>query len=120
MNKFIKFYVLFAILSFAASYARADSYHGISYEENYTYDAPTHIENSKNYTHGASLAIAMSQINFDWSTQKNQVSVGVGSFDNQDAISFGFGKRFGGVLINGSIGKEGSKSGYGVGFGLRF
>jgi len=115
--KFMTFFVLFAVLFFPTLIARADSYHGIIYESPEITISPTINNETAN---GAALAIAMSQMNFDWSTQKNQASFGVGSFDSQDAISFGFGKRFGNVLINGSIGKEGNKSGYGVGFGLRF
>jgi len=115
-NKFITFFVLVSILFFTASYARADSYHGIIIEQ---LPVETTIINNQT-ANGAALAIAMGQINFDWSTQKNQASIGAGSFDNQDAISFGFGKRFGDILINGSIGRESNKTGYGVGLGFRF
>ena len=69
---------------------------------------------------GAALAISISQLNFDWSTKKSQAGIGVGTFDNQSAVSFGAAKRFGDVLVNGSFGIEGSKVGYGAGINFRF
>ena len=105
--------ILAALLSIAIvlafmSIVAADNYH--------------HHENTQLNTqfNGAALAIAASQHNFDWGTHKWQGSIGLGSFDNQDAISFGVAKRFDRVLINGSLGREGSKFGYGVGVNLRF
>jgi len=118
-NKFITFFVLVSILFFAASYARADQYSSIVYTPIYTIDPAISIENPKNYT-GVASAIAMGQINFDWSTQKKQVSIGYGNFSGQDAVSIGFGKRFDKTLINISVGREGNKSSYGAGFGFRF
>ena len=69
---------------------------------------------------GVALAIAKSQHNFDWSTEKWQGSLGTGSYDGQDAISIGVGKRFSNVLLNGSIGRESDKYGYGFGINMRF
>ena len=79
---------------------------------------PTIINNYD--SEGTALAIAKAQHNFDWSTGKWQGSVGLGSFDNTDAISFGMGKRVGQTLLNGSIGRENGKYGYGIGVNWRF
>ena len=76
----------------------------------------TNITNSN----GTALAISMAQIKMDWSTNALQGAVGLGSFDDVDAISFGIGKRFGKVLLNGTIGREGKNYGYGFGVGFRF
>ncbi len=80
-------------------------------------------ENSYNTTEqadGVALAIANSQLNFDWATNDYQAGIGLGTWDDTDAVSFGVGKRFKGVLLNGSIGREGNKYGAGVGVNFRF
>lgn len=69
---------------------------------------------------GVALGIASAQHAFDWSTDKSQLSVGIGQYDGSEAISVGVGRRFGEILVNGSLGKEGSKTGLGAGFLLRF
>jgi len=116
-NKFICFFILSSILFFAASYARADSYRGIIYESPETTISPIINNETAN---GAALAIAMSQLSFDWSTKTTQAGIGLGSFDSQDAISFGLGKRVDRLLINGSVGREGNKYGYGLGINFHF
>lgn len=116
MSKFITFFCIFSVLFFAASYARADSYHGIVYETASTEPAIINTETAN----GVALGIAMSQLGFDWSTKAVQAGIGLGSFDGQDAISLGIGKRVDRLLINGSIGREGNKYGYGFGLRLHF
>lgn len=71
-------------------------------------------------TEGVSLGIATAQHHFDLGTHKWQWSAGYGYFDGNDAVSFSIGKRVDRVLINGSIGREGGKTGYGVGLNGRF
>ena len=78
----------------------------------------TTIESSN--TTGVALGIATSQLNFDWGTNDVQVGAGLGNFEDNNAASIGIGKRFKHVLINGSVGREGGKSGYGVGVMTRF
>jgi len=116
-NKLITLYVLFSVLFFAASYARADQYSSIVYEQS-PVSSGTIINNET--ANGAALAIAMSQLSFDWSTKNLQAGVGLGSFDSQDAISFGLGKRVDRLLINGSVGREGNNYGYGLGINWHF
>lgn len=69
---------------------------------------------------GVALSLAASQHHFDFGTHSWQGSVGMGSYDNDSAISFGLAKRFDRVLINGSVGVNGDKSGYGMGVNWRF
>jgi hypothetical protein len=106
--------MLFAALFFVANIAYSDSYHGIVYESAPTESTVINTETAN----GAALAIAMSQLGFEWGTKSFQAGVGLGSFDGEDAISIGIGKRVDRLLINGSIGREGNKYGYGL--GLRF
>lgn len=115
-NKFICFFVLFAILFFAASIARADNiHHSIVYEENYTYPAASSIENAKNYTYaGTALAIASGQHHYK-ATTSLQWSVGAGYVDDNSAVSFGLGLQSGKVFISGNFSSDGSTSA--VGFG---
>ena len=111
-NKFIIGFVLVAILFFGilmTSYAHNDK---VIYE--------TVIEQYNQETKGVALAIAKSQHNFDWSTEKLQGSIGMGSFEGKDAISFGIGKRVGQILLNGSVGVESGNHGYGAGITWRF
>lgn len=68
---------------------------------------------------GTALALSQAQLNFDWHTTKWQASVGAGYYDNLEAVSVGIGKKFGDVLVNGSIGCE-SKCGGGIGATFRF
>ncbi len=69
---------------------------------------------------GVALSIAASQHHFDFGTHSWQGSIGAGSYDGDSAISFGVAKRLDRVLINGSLGMNGDKSGYGVGVNWRF
>lgn len=108
--RFITFFVLFAIGYFAIlSNAYSHDHHYVPRETIINVDS-----------RGAALATATAQLNFDWSTVKSQGGIGVGNFDNQSAVSFGAAKRVGDVLVNGSIGFEGNKVGYGAGINWRF
>lgn len=70
--------------------------------------------------YGVALGIAASQHHFDFGTHVWQWSAGYGHFDDHDAFSLSIGKRLDRVLINGSIGREGSETGIGVGINGRF
>ena len=81
------------------------------------------ILNSPNTTttgRGVALSIAASQHHFDFGTHSWQGSIGAGSFDSQSSISFGVAKRLDRVLVNGSFGTQGEKTGFGVGVNWRF
>jgi len=73
-------------------------------------------------TSGVALSIAAAQHQFDWGTYKLQGAVGFGGYDNSNAISLGVGKRLGKdrMLLNGSVGIENNKLGYGAGMNWRF
>ena len=109
-NKFIIFFAILFVLFFVANIAYSSgNHHSAIIEKSVTINKATN---------GAALAIAMSQLGFEWGTKSFQAGIGLGSFDGQDAVSIGVGKRVDRILINGSIGREGNK--YGYGFGLRF
>lgn len=113
MNKLIAFGCLLASLFFMAL---ADSYGSERYPVNNTVNHYTVVVEGK----GTATAIASSQHNFDWSTDKWQGSFGLGGFSNKSAHSFGLAKKFDKVLINGSVSHEEADTGYGLGIGWRF
>lgn len=82
----------------------------------------TYINNEQtiNVYKGAALAIAMSNHHFSHGTYELQGSIATGSFNGSEAISFGIAKRVKDLLISGSIGREGGKTGFGVGITFRF
>jgi hypothetical protein len=59
---------------------------------------------------------------FDLSTGRWQMGVGLGSFDDSTAKVISFGKRLKPerVMLNGSIGREGGETSYGAGINWRF
>jgi len=66
---------------------------------------------------GTALSIAAAQHSFYWGTDRWQASLGMGTYNNDGAVSFGMGKMYDGILINFSIGgTESGKYGGGVGF----
>lgn len=69
---------------------------------------------------GIALGIAASQHHFDFGTHSYQGSIGMGSFEDNTAISFGLAKRIGRVMVNASIGIEDGSHGIGVGLNWRF
>ena len=69
---------------------------------------------------GTALGIATAQHNFDMGTYQLQGSIGTGSYNDSEAISFAFAKRYKDVLINGSYGLADGKNGIGVGITWRF
>jgi len=103
-----------AVLSFAASYARADQYSSIVYTPIYTIEPATSIENPKNYT-GVASAISAAQCHFDGGSFDLQLCGAVGYSDNQEAFTFGIGKKYKDFLINGTVSIEDNKARYGVG-----
>jgi len=112
-NKFICFLCLVAAALFMANIAYSSEYHKHTAINASTIPAPEKAN-------GTALAIAMSQLSFDWSTKDYQAGVGLGNFNDQDAISIGFGKRVDRLLINGSVGRESNKYGYGFGVNWHF
>ncbi len=76
----------------------------------------TTLEQSK----GVALAIATAQHSFDWGSYDLQGSLAVGSYGSSDALSVGVAKRFDRILINGSVGTEDGKTGYGAAVNWRF
>jgi len=69
---------------------------------------------------GVALGIATSQLVFDAGTSKTQISAGIGSFDDSDALAVGIGKKIDNLMLNGSIGFEDGKKGYGAGVSFKF
>ena len=69
---------------------------------------------------GTALGIATGNHHHDFGTHKWQWSAAYGHYQDNDAFSVSIGKRVDRVLINGSIGREGSETGYGVGLNGRF
>lgn len=118
MKKLLIFFsILFVLLLMVnIAYPSEKHHHDVAVQ-----DAPieTTIINNES-ANGAALAIAMSQLSFDWSTKSYQAGIGLGSFNGNDAISLGIGKRVDRMLINGSIGREGNKYGYGFGVSFHF
>lgn len=110
---FIVAFLIICVSFFVASWARADG--------NHNYQSTTNISQISNYNvKGVALAISQAQINFDHGTQSWQGAVGFGAFDSRTAISFGVGKRFKDVIINGAVGVEEGAYGGGVGIMFRF
>jgi len=112
-----KMIILFCIVAALFFFVLGQSY-ASEYHHAYIGQSSTPSNTVVNTQNGVALGIAMSQLGFDWGTSSYQAGVSVGSFDTNDAISIGLGKRVDRVLLNGSIGREGNK--YGYGFGLRF
>lgn len=100
-------YLILMFLSFSA-FAHGDT------TNNY-YPTETVV---KGKTPGVATAISASQLNFDWGSYALQGSVGYGNYDNENALTFGLGKRFGRVLINGSVGSESNTDNYSIGAGI--
>ena len=82
---------------------------------------PTDVITTNNSS-GAALGIATGQHQFDLGTYSWQGSVAVGNYDSESAISLGIGKRIckNCPLINGSIGIEDGKAGFGAAVNWRF
>ena len=103
----MKKYLILFLLSFNAM---ADNYHHGT--------ADTIVNNTT--SEGVALGIAVAQHHFDFGTNSWQGSVGAGYFDDDTALSLAIGKRFGRMLINGSVSYEDDKTGLGVGLNWRF
>jgi len=88
--------------------------HTTNVTNNYYTTESTTIQSNNS---GIATAISASQLNFNWGTTALQGSVGYGNYDNENAITFGLGKRFGRVLVNGSIGSESNTDKYSFGAG---
>ena len=77
-------------------------------------------EVTNTYSSGNAIAIATAQHHFDFGTHSFQGSVGAGHYQNDTAVSFAIGKRFGRMLINGSVGSESGNTSVGAGINWRF
>lgn len=82
----------------------------------------TNMYNSTYYSQGVASAIAQSQLHFDGSTHQLQVSIGAGSYAQESAVSAGIAWKLGasGPLISGSISRDSSHTGVGIGATFRF
>ena len=110
-------YILALFLMTGAAFA--DNNHGATFITEVTEN--TFVTNTTTeQAAGVALAIAASQHNFYLETNDWQASIGLGSYDNQGAASFGIAKRLKGVLVNGSVGRSNGATGYGLGASLRF
>ena len=69
---------------------------------------------------GTALGIATAQHNFDMGTYQIQGSIGTGSYNGSEAVSFALAKRYKDILINGSYGLAEGKNGIGLGVTWRF
>ena len=116
-------YILIAIMLTLSQCVYADRYHDDHITNVYPTEYITQtIENRsiEENSSGAALGIATGQLNFDYSTQAWQVGAGLGNYQDSKAGAIGVAKRFGGVLLNGSYGKESNSEGYGLGATVRF
>ena len=80
----------------------------------------TNINNVYNYQKGTAAAIAMSQLDFDWSTYGVQAGVGIGNYDGKSGLAIGASKRMGSILLKASAGLEDNKQSLGFGLMVRF
>lgn len=71
-------------------------------------------------SHGTALGIAMGQGQCDLSSDKWQASVGAGYYDGAEAVAAGLCKGYGGATLNGKVGRENGKTGYGIGASWKF
>jgi len=99
--KHLRIALLFALL---ATPALADSYH------HHTINTSAVKQESS-----SAMGLAAAQNSFDWGTHSFQGSIGAGSHNGSQALSFGLGKRFGRALINGSIAVDDDSAGFGAG-----
>lgn len=113
-NKVIIAFCLFAVLFFAANIAYAHDKH-----DKYINNEQTQIVSNQTQK-GVALGIAAANHHFDLGTYETQISLAAGSYSGSEAVSIAIGKRVKDVLINGSIGREGGKTGIGIGVTFRF
>ena len=87
-----------------------------------TINNPTNVvkETTKEDAQGIASAIAASQHHFDASTLKTQVSIAIGSFEDEEAASIAVGKSVNNFLISGSVSLESDKRAYGGSIGFKF
>ena len=113
---------LFLILCLAPSLAYADDPHHEDTGGMTTIENTTIVHKSSSNTEGVALAIAAAQHQFDFGTYSSQASIAAGSYDGNDALSIGAGKRLkdSRALVNGSIGIENGKVGIGAAINWRF
>jgi hypothetical protein len=64
---------------------------------------------------GVASAISASQCHFDGGSFDLQLCAGAGYSDNQEAVTFGIGKKYKDFLINGTITSEDSHTTFGIG-----
>lgn len=118
---------LVVLLMFLASTAYAvDPHHDPEpitvIEEHVTYIDNSIIKKGSASEYGIALAIANAQHHFALGTYSWQAAVGLGRFEENQAISFGVAKRVYSdqLLLSGSLGIENGRKGAGVGLNWRW
>ncbi len=64
---------------------------------------------------GVALAISAAQCSFDNGSSSLQLCGAVGYYENQEAVTFGIGKKYKSFLLNGTISTESGQTAIGVG-----
>ena len=97
---------------------------GIAFAE-YDYEPPEPtVINTTTTIHsfdstGVASAIAAGQCQFDW-THSWQGCAALGAYDGNSAAAFGLGKRYSGVLFNGTVSVEEGELGVGASVNWKF
>lgn len=104
--KFITFFCVFAALFFLTL--------GFAYADN-NHHHETETVNNYYSEKGIASAISAAQCHFDGGSFDLQLCGSVGYSDNQEAFTFGIGKKYKDFLINGTVSIEDNKARYGVG-----
>jgi len=80
-------------------------------------DDPHHEKATNNYYNvkGVASAISASQCHFDNGSFHLQLCAGAGYTDSQEAVTFGIGKKYKDLLLNGTISSEDNRTYFGIG-----
>ena len=76
--------------------------------------------NNYQSANGIALSISMAQLGCDWGTEDAQGGIGVGNYNNKNAVSIGLCERVNRVMFRGSFGTEGRDHAYGFGMRIHF
>ncbi len=76
-----------------------------------------HTQTTTNYANikGVASAISAAQCSFDNGSSSLQLCGAVGYYENQEAVTFGIGKKYKSFLLNGTISTESGQTAVGVG-----
>ena len=114
----MKYFILgFLFIAFISTVMADD--HTRPYDAHYeaTTNQITIIQRVEESTPGLALTMSHGQLQFDKNIKGWQAGIGVGQFDSHTAVSFGAAKQIGEKkILNFSIGREGNKTGLGIGF----